>query len=157
MLKKVKIRITTDRADMQGSLFEEGGVRALDTAPVTHEEMTVQGRYRDDGTRITLGYEEDESLGLEGSRVTISFAKSEPNAVQMLRTGSVKTTLMFKPGMKHECVYQTPLMPFDVRLQTLRVDNRIALLGTLYLEYVVEIKGGDAEHRKMRLTMVSYE
>ena len=71
----------------------------------------------------------------------------------MLRTGSVKTALLFDEGRRHECVYQTPIMNFDVCVQTNTVKNAIEAMGTLDLDYVVELKGAQAEHTKMKIVI----
>ena len=155
MLKKVRVKIVTDRTEMAGSLFA-GEALTLARAPEapTHEESMVEGRYHDDGTRVAISYEEGELSGMEGSRVTLSYQKGSPAHLTMLRTGSVKTALIFEAGRRHECVYQTPYAPFDVCVQTSRVQNAIEALGTLQLEYTVQIKGAQPEHTKMTLTLL---
>lgn len=153
MLKKVRVKIVTDRTELGGSIFAGD---ALTPAPVvpTREEMTVEGRYHDDGMRVSISYEESEISGMEGSRVTLSFPKSGPQTVTMLRTGSVKTSLLFEEGCQHECVYQTQLMSFDVCLRTDKVQNAIETMGTLDLDYIVELKGAQAERTKMRILIL---
>ena len=155
MLKKVRVKIVTDRTEMAGSLFAGGALTAarVPEAP-THEESVLEGRYHDDGTRVAISYEEGALSGMEGSRVTLSYQKDDPALLTMLRTGSVKTALTFEAGRRHECVYQTPFAPFDVCVQTSRVQNAIEALGTLQLEYIVEIKGAQPEHTKMSVTLL---
>ena len=53
-------------------------------------------------------------------------------------------------------MYQTPIMPFEVCVHTLRVDNALAVDGqsvggTLDLDYVIEIRGARAERCRMHL------
>lgn len=155
MLKKVRVKIVTDRTEMAGDLFVGDAPTAAHApeAP-THEESMMEGRYHDDGTRVAISYEEGALSGLEGSRVTISYQKENPAHLTMLRTGSVKTVLTFEAGCRHECVYQTPYAPFDVCVQTSKVQNAIEALGTLQLEYTVQIKGAQPEHTKMTLTLL---
>ena len=155
MLKKVRIKIVTDRTEMAGSLFEDGALTLPSSSAVpTHEESVREGRYHDDGTRVAISYEEGELSGMEGSRVTLSFYKESPALVTMLRTGSVKTALTFEAGRRHVCVYQTPYAPFDVCVQTGKVQNALHTLGTLHLDYVVGLKGAQPEHTKMTLTLL---
>ena len=151
MLKKVKIKILTDRSDAPVGLFENKAGPLCEADAPEHSEMSVEGRYHDDGTRVAISYDESELSGMEGSRTTISFQKAEPGVVTMLRTGSVKTALLFEQGRRHECVYQTPLAPFDVCVQTNAVKNAIETMGTLDLDYIVELKGAQAERTKMRI------
>ena len=153
MLKKVKIKILTDRAEAAVGLFENKMPPLTASGEWEHSEMSVEGRYHDDGVRVSISYDESAVTGMEGSRATIAFQKSEPDVISMLRTGSVKTALFFEAGRRHECVYQTPLAPFDVCVQTNTVKNAIEAMGTLDLDYIVEIKGADAEHTKMRVVI----
>ena len=153
MLKKVRIKILTDRAVVPGSLFENTPIKPVALHNFEHSEMSVEGRYHDDGTRVAISYDESELSGLEGSRTTISFQKDVPAAVTMLRTGSVKTSLLFEVGKCHRCVYQTPYAPFEVCVQTNKVHNAVEGMGTLELDYIVELKGAEAEHTKMKIVI----
>ncbi len=153
MLKKVRIKIVTDRTEMSGSLFD-GGVKERKNAEVQHLELVVEGRYHDDGTRVSIGYTESDLSGMEGSRTTISYQKNEPTLVTMLRTGSVKTALVFEKGRRHHCVYETPIMPFEVSVHTTEVKNGIEGTGVLFLDYAVELRGAQAERTRMTLTLL---
>ncbi len=154
MLKKVRVRIVTERIELVGSLFEGGApVPPLSPVAPTREEMTVEGRYHDDGVRVAISYDESALSGMEGSRATISFQKSEPARISMLRTGSVKTALLFEEDRRHVCVYQTPLAPFEVCVQTNSVKHAVEAMGTLDLDYIVELKGAQAERAKMKIVI----
>ena len=153
MLKKVRVKILTDRVKAAKGLFDGKAAPLAEAQEVEHSEMSVLGRYHDDGTRVSISYDESELSGMEGSRATIAFQKNEPHVVSMLRTGSVKTALLFEAGRRHECVYQTPLAPFDVCVQTNAVKNAIEAMGTLDLDYVVELKGAEPEHTRMRIVL----
>ena len=153
MLKKVKIKILTDRAKAAVGLFEGKFAPLAAANESEHSEMSVLGRYHDDGTRVSISYDESELSGMEGSRATIAFQKAEPDVISMLRTGSVKTALLFEAGRRHECVYQTPLAPFDVCVQTNVVKNALETMGTLDLDYIVELKGAEPEHTRMRIIL----
>jgi uncharacterized beta-barrel protein YwiB (DUF1934 family) len=154
MLKKVRIRIVTDRTDVQTGLFDKNAVFDAPNGENEHSEMTVEGRYHDDGIRVAISYDESELSGMEGSRTTISYQKNEPGVITMLRTGSVKTALLFEKGRCHECVYQTPIAHFDVRVQTDEVNNSLEGVGVLYLDYTVELKGAQPQRTKMTLALL---
>ena len=154
MLKKVRIKIVTDRTDAAVGLFDKNATFDTQNAENEHGEMTVQGRYHDDGIRVAISYDEGELSGMEGSRTTISYQKNEPGVITMLRTGSVKTALLFEKGRCHECVYQTPLAPFDVCVQTDEVNNSLEGMGVLYLDYILELKGAQPQRTKMTLTLL---
>ncbi len=154
MLKKVRIRIITDRAEAAVGLFENTVMPLGESGAPEHSEMTVEGRYHDDGTRVAISYDESELSGMEGSRATISYQKNEPGVITMLRTGSVKTALLFEEGRCHQCVYQTPIAPFDVCVQTDEVNNSLEGVGALYLDYTVELRGAQPQRTKMTLTLL---
>ena len=156
MLKKVRVRIVTDREELLESLFD--GVRHEDapSAEREHMEMTVEARYHDDGERVSIAWDESDASGMQGSRTNVSYQKNAKGVVTMLRTGAVKTALVFERGQRHHCVYQTPLAPFDVAVATNAVKNEIEESGTLMLDYAVELRGGTCERTKMCMTVLPY-
>ena len=68
--------------------------------------------------------------------------------------GVVSTALVFEEGKRHHCVYNTPFMPFQVCVHTLTVDNRLLTEGFVDLDYVVEIRGAQAERTKFRMELL---
>ena len=155
MLKKVRVKIVTERFPLSGSLFEGKGVSEASKGEGSERmEVMTQAAYLDDGARVSISYEESEATGLEGSRACISFHKHEPGLISMTRTGSVKTALVFEQGRRHHCVYQTPIMPFEVCVHTSKVQNALESEGVLKLDYAVELRGAQAERSKMTLTLL---
>ncbi len=156
MLKKVRVRIVTDRCELLESLFE--GVRR-EGAPDTereHLEMTVEARYHDDGARVSIAWDESDASGMQGSRTSVSYQKDAPGVVTMMRTGAVKTALVFERGQRHHCLYQTPIMPFEVAVATNAVNNELEVAGKLMLDYAVELRGGTCERTRMEMTVLPY-
>ncbi len=155
MLKKVRIQIKTCKTELAGSLFDGGKPRPLQGGGAPQKsEMTVTGRYHDDGTRLAIAYRESELTGLEGSEATLSFFKNEPQVITLQRSGSVKAHLRFEAGKRHSCIYQTAIMPFDVCLECERVENLLEAAGTLFLDYVVEVRGGAPEQVRMEIALL---
>lgn len=154
MLKRVRVRIVTDREEGRGSLFEGGAVTSADKVESEHMEMTVVARYRDDGVRVSVSWQETAASGMEGSTTTITYQHTSPEIVTMLRTGTVRTSLTFERGRRHYCVYQTPIMPFEVCVATDVLENDIGGAGTLFLDYAVELRGATAERTRMRMTLL---
>lgn len=155
VLKKVRILLVSESCELTGSLFANGGVGVPRAGEIPAKtEALLEGKYHDDGTRVALSYVEAEGSGMEDTRVTLSFQKEQPHVVTMLRTGSVKTSIVFEAGSRHECVYQTPFSPFDVCVQTEKLQNGIVGTGVLSLDYVVELKGAQPERRKMTVTLL---
>ena len=162
MLKKVRVQIITDRYEVKGS-FYNNTIEAVPPEAVApprlqgedeHMEMTVEARYHDDGTRVCISYKESEISGMEGSTTSVSFQKNEPETLSMLRDGTVKTALLFEQGKRHLCIYQTPIMPFDLCLLPRTVDNSIETTGFLQLDYVIQLKGAEAQRTKLTLWLL---
>jgi uncharacterized beta-barrel protein YwiB (DUF1934 family) len=172
VLKRVALTITTERFGVAADLFDEmlevmeqGEISRALTEPVydvengetepQQSEMFYTARLRMTDTEFSLTYEESELTGMEGSESQLSFRLAERGLLTMLRTGSVTTALVFEQGKRHMCVYQTPYMPFEVCVHTLRVDNRLAMDGriggSLDLDYVVELRGAQAERCQMHV------
>ena len=158
MLKKVRIKIKTRQQELAGTLFDTRGTaggKSLDTDP-QEMELLYEGRYHDDGTRVTISYREGELTGMENTKTTLSFQKSEPGLLHMTRDGAVRTALFFEEGRRHTSYYQTPYMPFEVAIKTKRVENRITQSGTLFLSYIRELKGANAEQTEFTMTLLPY-
>ena len=164
MLKKVRVKIITDRYEVQGSLFEaqssaqmpDGNTPRPAEEDVEKMEMTVDASYHDDGSRVCIRYKESELSGMEGSTTSLSFQKSEPGVITMLRDGTVKTALIFEAGKRHLCVYQTQIMPFEVGVFTKKVLNGIEKDGVLKMDYTVELRGAQAERTVFEMQVLPY-
>lgn len=94
---------------------------------------------------VTLTYPESELTGMEGSQSSILFRTDEPGLIHMIRTGTVSTALTFRAHSRAICAYDTPYMPFQVCIHGIRVDNSLLTDGRLFLDYVIEIRGAQAE------------
>ena len=159
MLKKVRLQIKTERHEATGTLYDESGVEItpagdLPDSEIEQIELTLEGSYLDDGTRVSISYRENESTGMEGAKTTISYQKNEPDVISMMRTGSVKTLMIFEKGKRHHSVYRTPVMLFELCVLTRSVTNALEREGTLLLDYTVELRGAEAEHTRLSLRLL---
>ncbi len=156
---EVRIKIRSVRYEVEASLFSDDvdtleGLRAIaDAEPETVEINTV-GRMCEDGGRVEISYEETEATGMDGSSTAVSFVKGQEGLITMLREGAVSTALVFESGKRHHCVYNTPFMPFQVCVHTMKVDNKLQTERYLDLDYIVEIRGARAERTKFRLELL---
>lgn len=159
MEKEIKIKINSKQYELSkvlmDKLFEEFDAEddedAEEDRAVGDEdvlELTAEGYLSDDGNRILITYDESELTGMDGATTTLSFDKKAPELVTMLRGGSVTTAMVFEPGKRHICVYETPYMPFELCIYALKVKNELLTRGMIYLDYVVEFKGAQAERTK---------
>ena len=159
--KDVRIKIHSELYDVDASLFSSDDIDVNDL-PLDEEspepeilDINTVGHYVDDGERISISYDESEATGMEGSTTTVTFLKSEPTVVSMMREGMVSTTLVFEVGKRHHCLYKTPFMPFEICVRTIKVSNSILGIGAISLDYVVEIRGAQAERTKFSLQILS--
>ena len=159
--KDVRIKIHSELYDVDASLFSNEDID-VDNLPISEEspepeilDINTVGSYTDDGERISISYNESEATGMEGSITTVTFLKSEPSIVSMIREGLVSTTLVFESGKRHHCIYKTPFMPFEICVRTVKVENSIFGIGMLALDYVVEIRGAKAERTKFSMQILN--
>lgn len=157
-MEEVKIRINSVSYEVQASLFGDGELMdepmPLEENQPRAMEISLFGHRSEKDGRIEISYAEDDSTGLEGSTTAVSFAKDDRGIVTMIREGAVSTALVFEAGKRHHSVYNTPFMPFTVCVHTLTVSNRIDTDGVLELDYIVEIRGAQAERTKFKLELL---
>ena len=158
--KDVRIKIHSELYEVDASLFSVDDID-FDDIPMSEEDPEPEildinslGKYVDDGERISISYNESEATGMEGSTTTITFLKSDPSIVSMIREGVVSTTLVFENGKRHHCLYKTPFMPFEICVRTIKVSNAMLGVGALSLDYVIEIRGAKAERTKFSMQIL---
>ena len=158
--KDVRIRIRSVLYEVEASLFssdplERSEFKPADTAPEPQIlEINSVGELRIEDGRWDVRYDETEMTGMNGASTAVSFSEESVNSISMVREGSVSTVLLFEPNKRHHCVYNTPFMPFEVCVHTLHVDNKLDSEGTLDLDYVVEIRGAQAERTKFNMQIL---
>lgn len=114
-------------------------------------EMTTEGVLRLEDGRVEIAYEESELTGMEGANTSVSFTADAPQLVTMMRGGTVTTALVFEPRRRHICAYHTPFMPFEICVYAREVDNRLLQDGILELDYIIELRGAQAERTKFTM------
>ena len=159
--KDVRIKIHSELYDVDASLFSNEEID-FDDLPISEEspepdilDINTIGSYLDDGERISISYDDSEATGMEGSTTTVTFLKSDPSVITMIREGVVSATLVFENEKRHHCLYQTPFMPFEVCVRTIPVSNSLLGLGALTLDYVVEIRGAKADRTKFSMQILN--
>jgi uncharacterized beta-barrel protein YwiB (DUF1934 family) len=156
--KEVRIRLKSVRYEVEASLFsDEEGVHKIEET-VQNEPETIEihslGTMSTKEGRVEIAYEETEATGMEGATTAVSFLLDQTGVVSMVRDGAVSTVLVFETGKRHHCIYQTPFMPFEVCVHTLKVENRLLENGFLNLDYMIEIRGARAERTKFRMELL---
>ena len=115
-------------------------------------EINTDGFISRENGRVEFSYDESELTGMEGAKTSISYSTVAPSLVTMIRTGSVSTALVFESGKRHHCVYKTPYMPFEVCVHTVKVINEVETKHSLFIDYIIEIRGAKAERTRLELT-----
>ena len=157
--EKIKIKIVSDRYDNTAPLMN-----ALDpSTPVgskhgevehEHTEMTTEAELIERDGRTVIRYAESELSGMEGAVTEISFENANPSIVTMERGGGFMTTFVFEGGKRHICVYNTPIMTFEMGVHTKEVQNHLADEGYIILDYLLEIRGAGAERNRVHISVM---
>ncbi len=158
--EEVRIKIRSELYEVEESLFsdlpgDEDCFEEIFSDDVPNEsveidvlEINTLGRMTVDNDRVTFSYDETETTGMEGSVTALTYLEVDPEIISMLREGTVSATLVFEEGKRHHCIYNTPIMPFEVCVRTKKVVNRLSTDGTLELDYIIEIRGAKAERTR---------
>ncbi len=125
----------------------------LETLELYTEGLLIYSPDGDDA-QISLAYDESALTEMDGAHSVLTYHSSEPDLIHLIRSGGITTSMTFKPHHRAVCVYETPYMPFQVGIHCLFVDNRLLEGGTLSLDYIVEIRGAQAERCRMELTLL---
>lgn len=136
-----------DPDDMSVETEEESG-------PI---EMFSEGELYVTDERVIIAYDESELTGMDGSATQLRFEKNMPGLVTMMRSGTVNTILVFEQGRRHICTYQTEYMPFEVCVYTKEVRNTLLEDGRIELDYIVEIRGAQAERTHFTIQIFDAE
>ena len=154
MVKKVKIYVRSSqriKLPLPDDELDELEEELLSPEPLlTEVESEGELEYKDG--LVTISYMESAATGLENCITTLTFSDTDPDSVSLYRAGPVKTALMFCEGQRYISVYDTGYGCFEVGIFTERCENRIGVDGgELFISYVVEIHGSEAEHTELEL------
>ena len=103
---------------------------------------------------VSIHYDESELTGMEGAHTTLLFHTDDAGLVSLMRSGAVTTAMTFRAHCRALCIYETPFMPFQVGIHCLTVDNRLLTDGILRLDYIIEIRGAQAERCEMEFSIL---
>ena len=120
-------------------------------------EMFSEGELYVTDERVIIAYDESELTGMEGSHTQVRFERCNDGLVTMMRSGNVNTILVFEKGKRHICTYQTPYMPFEICVFTKDVKNTLLENGVIELDYIVEIRGAQAERTQFKIEIFEDE
>ena len=117
---------------IRGEQYHDG-VDPNDTELMTEGLMTIA----DDGM-ITLSYQETELTGMEGT--TTEFVV-KGDVVELNRTGSITSQMIFQLGRPHSSVYNTPWGALQVDINTSSLRHRINEHGgVMDIQYSIAVE-----------------
>ena len=162
-IKNIRIKIVSDRYDntapLMNALDPENAMPKVGnkTGEVNHDhtEVTTEAELVRDGKKTVIRYAESELSGMEGATTEISFEDAAPEVILMDRGGDYMTTFVFESAKRHICVYNTPIMTFEMGVHTKEVKNRLFEDGFIVLDYVLEIRGAGAERNRVRISLIN--
>jgi uncharacterized beta-barrel protein YwiB (DUF1934 family) len=114
-------------------------------------ELITEGEYYKEGNEYFAEYEESEISGMEGTRTTM---KINNDTLRIVRSGTTTSDLMFKKGIDHISLYNTPFGTLEVMIKPKKVDININEDGgNVKLEYKMEAFGLDAIENALELSI----
>ncbi len=161
--RNVMISISTSRLELAKSLFADDNDLDEDDFDLPDDEfpepteLLIEGRLVTGRDRVELVWDEGELSGMEGSVTSLGFDRANPGLVSMMRSGTVSTAMVFEEHRRHVSVYDTPFSSFQISVHTLRVENALLSEGVIYLDYLIEVHGAEAEHCVMTVAIKSPE
>ena len=165
--RKVHIFITSRRwANLNAPLvpdfaedeeeYEDEDEGEYDTESTDGEpmELMTEGHLVTGPARVELVYDEGALSGMEGSVTSIGFDRASPHVITMMRSGLVRTAMVFELKKRHMSVYETPFTTFSVCVTARKVVNRLFEDGTIQLHYTTAVNGQQTElcHTTVKVT-----
>lgn len=128
------------------------------TAPVL-VKYKCEAVYSEDEHRVTLIYNEEKSEELSGSRTTVSYGKKEPLIVSIVRHTplgvgfkDIENGMILECGKGFKGEYKTVMGTFPIRCICSKATTTLKDSGgVLFLDYITQLKGLDAQRIKMRI------
>lgn len=115
--------------------------------------LTTRGVYshEEDGS-FRASYEDTEITGLEGCITT--FCLSPSGMLILLRSGKVRTCMVFEEGHRHLCDYGAENGVPAVVLQTHKLETAFSDSGgRIFVDYSVEIRGTLTERNEIEILL----
>lgn len=152
MKKTLKIKLTF--IDMTPDEDAQNGAPVADPTPDISEFVT-DAEYTT-GERCEILYKENPDLGMGTCAVRISWLEADPSVISVVRNGETQTVMSFEEGKRHISRYDMGSMAFELTTRTLRSFNNFdgTLEGEIYVDYIVEVRGGFVGRRKMSVKVL---
>lgn len=121
--------------------------------PQRLEQVTV-AVYSEENGRVTVTYDDSEILDMPETLTQITFSVTDPGCVSIVRSGALRSMITVEEGKRNMGEYRLGPYSIPVAFYGRRVVNSVRDgVGTIELDYTVEMNGSDASHTKMKLTL----
>lgn len=94
-----------------------------------------------------VSYEESDLTGLQGAMTTFEVT---PGCVTLVRTGAVRSQMVFVEGVPHESLYQIPEGALMVRVCARRIDTELSesggYLDVTYAIHIEQVMAGSVRY-----------
>lgn len=116
-------------------------------------EFSTEGTVTENKGLFEITYKENESLGMSDIESTLRFKKSNPDLVNLIRSGSSLASFIFDARFpRQNCTYYIDNMPLNFCIITNEVVNTFDEKGgKIILDYEIEMQGIKTEHNKFTL------
>lgn len=151
MKKDIKIKLTF----IDNTPNDDHSTEPLADAEADVSEFVTEAQYVE-GDRCDLIYKESVELGMGNCTVKLTWLAEDPQIVTVMRSGELETVMTFEPGRRHITSYNMPGMTFELCTHTMKCENDFDgnIGGEIYVDYIVEVRGGFAGRRKMRVEVL---
>jgi uncharacterized beta-barrel protein YwiB (DUF1934 family) len=114
-------------------------------------ELITQGEYYRENNDFFAIYEETEISGMEGTKTTL---KIQPDSLTIIRHGTTNTNLLFKKGLNHVSLYNTPYGTLEVTVRPSKVLIDVGDTGgKVELRYKMEAPGLEIIENELELNI----
>lgn len=117
--------------------------------------IICEGEITDDGDNIYIEYEEHLSDDGGVTHTKITFSKSRPETVSLIRSGEVNTICSFTAGERYACSYDMGGLLLDFCIVTKTLKNNMSFGGgSISMSYNMEVRGIAMSRNEYKLTVI---
>ena len=146
-VRPVRVSIKSRTVD----LLDENAVD-IESADVI--EYSTDGDMILEGEQVLISYGEPKGLGMDDTVTSVIFDRSNPEYINVARSGGVGTALVFDPAVKRRnCALNTAGAGIEFSILTRSVSNCVTPEsgGDIELDYLIEFHGIKTERNKFSM------
>lgn len=117
-------------------------------------ELQTKGKFSEKNGKYYVIYEESELTGFEDTTTTIKISAQD---ITMTRSGKYNSKMIFRPGEKRLCSYETPYGTIPVGVNPVAMESNLGGDGgNVYIEYVLDIDNQEYLKNRLNLTITKF-